>query len=144
MSPKDRRKSRILAVQLAYGCELSKNSPENLLETCFSEKNIQKESVQKYGLKLVKLTQNNINNIDHIIENNSENWEIKRIALTDKLVLRLAIAEMLHVDNVPQKVSISEAIEISKIFGTEDSGPFVNGILDAVYKKINIGEYILN
>ena len=48
MSPKDRRKSRILAVQLAYGCELSENSAENILETCFTEKNIQKESVQKY------------------------------------------------------------------------------------------------
>jgi len=144
MSPKDRRKSRILAVQLAYGCELSENSAENLLETCFTEKNIQKESVQKYSLKLVKITQTEIDKIDDIIENNSKNWEIKRIALTDKLVLRIAIAEMLHIEDVPQKVSISEAVEISKVFGTKESGPFVNGILDAVYKKINKGEYILN
>ena len=144
MLPKDRRKSRILAVQLAYGCELSENSAENLLETCFTEKNIQKESVQKYSLKLVKITQIEIDKIDDIIENNSKNWEIKRIALTDKLVLRIAIAEMLHIEDVPQKVSISEAVEISKVFGTKESGPFVNGILDAVYKKINKGEYILN
>ena len=144
MSPKDRRKSRILAVQLAYGCELSENSAENLLETCFTEKNIQKESVQKYSLKLVKITQKEVDKIDDIIENNSKNWEIKRIALTDKLVLRIAIAEMLHIEDVPQKVSISEAVEISKVFGTKESGPFVNGILDAVYKKIIKGEYILN
>ena len=144
MLPKDRRKSRILAVQLAYGCELSENSAENLLETCFTEKNIQKKSVQKYSLQLVKITQTEIDKIDDIIENNSKNWEIKRIALTDKLVLRIAIAEMLHIEDVPQKVSISEAVEISKVFGTKESGPFVNGILDAVYKKINKGEYILN
>ena len=144
MEPKDKRKSRILAVQLAYGCELSENSAENLLETCFSEKNIQKKSIRKYGLRLVKLTQINVDKIDDIIENNSKNWEIKRIALTDKLVLRIAIAEMLHIGDVPQKVSISEAVEISKVFGTKESGPFVNGILDAVYKKINKGEYILN
>ena len=144
MSPKDKRKSRILAVQLAYGCELSENSAENLLETCFTEENIQKESIQKYGLRLVKLTQINVDKIDDIIENNSKNWEIKRIALTDKLVLRIAIAEMLHIEDVPQKVSISEAVEISKVFGTKESGPFVNGILDAVYKKIIKGEYILN
>ena len=144
MSPKDRRKSRILAVQLAYGCELSENSAENLLETCFTEKNFQKESVQKYSLQLVKITQLEIDKIDNIIENNSKNWEIKRIALTDKMVLRIAIAEMLHIKDVPQKVSISEAVEISKVFGTKESGAFVNGILDAVYKKINIGKYILN
>ena len=144
MSPKDRRKSRILAVQLAYGCELSENSAENLLETCFTKKNIQKESVQKYSLQLVKITQLEIDKIDNIIENNSKNWEIKRIALTDKMVLRIAIAEMLHIKDVPQKVSISEAVEISKVFGTKESGAFVNGILDAVYKKINIGKYILN
>ena len=144
MSPKDRRKSRILAVQLAYGCELSENSAENLLETCFTKENIQNESIQKYGLRLVKLTQTNVDKIDDIIENNSKNWEIKRIALTDKLVLRIAIAEMLHIEDVPQKVSISEAVEISKVFGTKESGPFVNGILDAVYKKINKGNYILN
>ena len=143
MLPKDRRKSRILAVQLAYGCELSENSAENLLETCFTEKNIQKESVQKYSLQLVKITHTERDKIDDIIENNSKNWEIKRIALTDKLVLRIAIAEMLHIEDVPQIVSISEAVEISKVFGTKESGPFVNGILDAVYKKINKGEYIL-
>ena len=120
MLPKERRKSRILAVQLAYGCELSENSDENLLETCFTENNIQKESIQKYGLRLVKLTQTNVDKIDDIIENNSKNWEIKRIALTDKLVLRIAIAEMLHVEDVPQKVSISEAVEISKVFGTKE------------------------
>ena len=60
------------------------------------------------------------------------------------MVLRIAIAEMLHIEDVPQKVSISEAVEISKVFGTKESGPFVNGILDAVYKKINKGKYILN
>jgi len=144
MSPKERRKSRILAVQLAYGCELSDNSAKNLLENCFTGENEKPENIQKYSLNLVKLTQKNIEKIDGIIDDNSKNWELKRIALTDKLVLRLAITEMLHFEDVPHKVSISEAVEISKFFGTKDSGPFVNGILDAVFKKINKGKYILN
>ena len=144
MSPGDRRKSRVLAVQLAYGFELSENSAKNLLETCFTGENTQKENVQVYSLELVKIVKNNLEKIDNIIDLNSKNWEIKRIALTDKLVLRLAIAELLFVEDVPPKVSISEAVEIAKEFGTNDSGPFVNGILDAVYKKINQGEYILN
>ena len=144
MFPRDRRKSRILAVQLAYGCELSDNSAEGILVDCFTAENVQPENVQEYGLQLVTLTQENVAKIDDIINLNSKNWELSRIALTDKLVLRLAIVEMLYVEDIPLKVSISEAIEISKIFGTKDSGPFVNGILDAVYKKINKGEYILN
>ena len=144
MSPRDRRKSRVLAVQLAYGCELSENSPESLLENCFTGENAKSENIQEYSLNLVKLTKRNIVKIDRIIDGNSKNWELNRIALTDKLVLRLAIAEMLHIEDVPPKVSISEAVEISKMFGTIGSGPFVNGILDAIFKKINKGEYILN
>ncbi|MAJ44908.1 MAG: transcription antitermination factor NusB [Candidatus Marinimicrobia bacterium] len=144
MLPKDRRKSRVLAVQLAYGCELSDNSPENLLKNCFSDNNLHIENIQKYSLNLVKIAQKNIKKIDRIIDDNSKNWELKRIALTDKIVLRLAITEMLHFEDIPYKVSISEAVEISKVFGTKDSGPFVNGILDAVFKKMNKGEYILN
>ena len=114
------------------------------MENCFTGENEKPENIQKYSLDLVKLTQKNIEKIDGIIEDNSKNWDLKRIALTDKLVLRLAIAEMLHFEDVPHKVSISEAVEISKVFGTKDSGPFVNGILDAVFKKMNKGEYILN
>tara|TARA_B100001029_G_C15028443_1_gene435219 strand:+ start:150 stop:584 length:435 start_codon:yes stop_codon:yes gene_type:complete len=144
MSPKERRKSRVLAVQLAYGCELSGNSAENLLENCFSGKNAQSKNIRKYSLNLLKHTHKNIDKIDKIIGDNSKNWELNRIALTDKLVLRLAISEMMHVKDVPGKVSISEAVEISKVFGTKDSGPFVNGILDAIFKRINKGEYILN
>ena len=144
MTPREKRKSRVLAVQLSYGCELSDNSAENLLKTCFTEENIPIEEVKEYSLKLVKLSHNNINKVDKIINENSKNWEITRIALTDKLVLRLAITEMLFVEDVPEKVSISEAVEISKVFGTKDSGTFVNGILDAVFQKLNKGEYILN
>ena len=120
------------------------NLHENLLENCFTGASEKPENNQKYSLDLVKLTQKNIEKIDGIIDDNSKNWDLKRIALTDKLVLRLAIAEMLHFEDVPHKVSISEAVEISKVFGTKDSGPFVNGILDAVFKKMNKGEYILN
>ena len=136
MTSKDRRKSRIIALQIAYGCELSNNSVENIFESFFKDNNLKSVNIEKYSKSLVKICQKNIVKIDKIIDENSQNWELNRIAMTDKLVLRLAIVEMLHFEDVPHKVSISEAIEISKVFGTNNSGVFVNGILDAVLKKM--------
>lgn len=136
MTSKDRRKSRIIALQIAYGCELSNNSVENIFESFFKDNHLKSENIEKYSKSLVKICQKNIVKIDKIIDENSQNWELNRIAMTDKLVLRLAIVEMLHFEDVPHKVSISEAIEISKVFGTNNSGVFVNGILDAVLKKM--------
>ncbi len=136
MTSKDRRKSRIIALQIAYGCELSNNSVENIFESFFKDNHLKSENIEKYSMSLVKICQKNIVKIDKIIDENSQNWELSRIAMTDKLVLRLAIVEMLHFEDVPHKVSISEAVEISKVFGTNNSGVFVNGILDAVLKKM--------
>ena len=136
MTSKDRRKSRIIALQIAYGCELSNNSVENIFESFFKDNHLKSENIEKYSKSLVKICQKNIVKIDKIIDENSQNWELNRIAMTDKLVLRLAIVEMLHFEDVPHKVSISEAVEISKVFGTHNSGVFVNGILDAVLKKM--------
>tara|TARA_B000000557_G_C20802625_1_gene456260 strand:- start:1906 stop:2334 length:429 start_codon:yes stop_codon:yes gene_type:complete len=136
MTSKDRRKSRIIALQIAYGCELSNNSVENIFESFFKDNHLKSENIEKYSKSLVKICQKNIVKIDKIIDENSQNWELNRIAMTDKLVLRLAIVEMLHFEDVPHKVSISEAVEISKVFGTNNSGVFVNGILDAVLKKM--------
>ena len=70
-----------------------------------------------------------------IIEDFLENWELKRIAILDKLILQIAVCELLFFDDVPPKVSISEAIELAKKYSTDDSSGFVNGILDSVYKQ---------
>ena len=67
---------------------------------------------------------------------------MSRIALTDRLALRIALTEMIYIDDVPYKVSISEAVEISKSFGSEESGAFVNGILDAAYNDIKKGKQL--
>jgi transcription antitermination protein NusB len=70
--------------------------------------------------------------IDDLIRNHVRNWELHRIAVVDRNVLRLAIYEMLHRDDIPPVVSINEAVDIAKRFSTEDSGKFVNGILDKI------------
>ena len=91
-------------------------------------------------MQLVDQAQKNVKYLDELICKKSKNWEISRIALIDNIILRMAIAEMLFIEEVPLKVSIAEAIEIAKIFSTKDSGRFVNGILDSIYKDIVKGK----
>jgi len=69
---------------------------------------------------------------DAIITKHAKNWDLHRIAAVDRNILRLAIFEMLHRDDIPPIVSINEAVDIAKKFSTQDSGKFVNGILDKV------------
>ena len=69
---------------------------------------------------------------DNLIRTHAKNWELHRIAAVDRNILRLAIYEMLHRDDIPPIVSINEAVDIAKKFSTQDSGRFVNGILDKV------------
>src|SRR5580693_8661056 len=70
--------------------------------------------------------------VDERIKKHAQNWELHRIAAVDRNILRLAIYEMLHRDDIPPVVSINEAVDIAKKFSTQDSGKFVNGILDKV------------
>jgi N utilization substance protein B len=74
--------------------------------------------------------------IDEIIKSHAKNWEFHRIAAVDRNIMRLAIYEMLHRDDIPPVVSINEAVDIAKKFSTQDSGKFVNGILDKIRGEI--------
>lgn len=74
--------------------------------------------------------------IDELIRKNSANYELHRIAAVDRNVIRVAIYEMFHCPEIPPVVSINEAIEIAKQFGAEESGKFVNGILDRIRKEL--------
>ncbi len=79
-------------------------------------------------LEHVKLTED-------IIRSHLENWEIDRVALIDKILLKMGICEIYFIDDIPPKVTISEMVEIAKIYSTDESPVFINGILDAVFKK---------
>ena len=78
--------------------------------------------------------------IDELIKNRSKNWDFERIAIIDRLILRMSLAEMLYEDQVPPKVSITEGVEIAKQFSTSESSSFINGILDAVYNDLIKGK----
>lgn len=89
-------------------------------------------SLRLFAEPMIRGTLLNQDEIDERIKRHARNWDLHRMAVVDRNVLRLAIFEMLHRDDIPPVVSINEAVDIAKKFSTEDSGKFVNGILDKV------------
>ena len=134
MTRKEKRLARIIALQALYAHEVAETEPGNAIATIVEElEESPSADVISYGGKLARLAIDNRESSDDLIEARLKNWEMKRVTLMDKLILRLEISEMLHVESVPPKVSIVEGVEIAKIFSTDDSSRFVNGILDSVY-----------
>lgn len=82
----------------------------------------------------------NKNDIDTLIEQYSNNWKVRRMACVDRNVLRLAVWELLYCEDIPSKVSINEAIDIGKKFGSTESGAFINGILDSIHLALQKGQ----
>lgn len=130
---KKRRKARELALEALYRFEITKEPPEVILSDIFSRCSPQKE-VAKFAHELVTRTIDQITKIDQAISRTAENWKLDRLAVIDRNILRAAICEIFYFQDIPFKVSIDEAIELAKKYSTEESGRFVNGILDRVAK----------
>jgi transcription antitermination protein NusB len=129
-----RRKARELAMQALFCMDMLKNKPEELVEK-LCEAVESSPDIRPFCDKLVKGVLENRAAIDQIIEQSSDNWKLFRMACVDRNILRIAIFEMLHCDDIPPRVTINEAVDIGKKYGTEDSGAFINGILDSIYQK---------
>jgi N utilization substance protein B len=89
-------------------------------------------AVRLFADPLIRGTLQHRDEADEVIRKHAKNWDLHRIAAVDRNILRLAIYEMLHRDDIPPVVSINEAVDIAKKFSTQDSGKFVNGILDKI------------
>ena len=87
----------------------------------------------EYSREIVDIYMKNAEKLDKLISSKSSNWDISRMALIDRIIIKLALSEMFYFDDVPGKVSIVEAVEISKDYSTKDSSGFINGILDSIY-----------
>jgi len=129
-----RRKAREMALQGLYMYEVGKADVNDIILFQWMEEDIP-GSIKDFAVLLIKGVVENLNFIDNIISLYSKNWRPERITIVDKTILRIAIFEMLLLEDIPVKVSINEAIELGKIFGGENSGQFINGILDAVHKN---------
>ena len=130
---KKRRRARELALQGLYAGEVSGNPLETVLKDLSARE--ENEEIVTFASNLLRETTAHQKTLDRDVTGVVENWDFKRIALVDRLVLRLALCELLYFDEIPPKVTINEAIDIAKKYSTEDSGRFVNGVLDSLYKK---------
>jgi len=140
LKPKQKRQARIITLQAIYARELQGSDLDDTCKFMMDAEKPPSENVIKYGKQLSNLIFMHVNEIDKLIISRSKNWDFDRITLIDKLILRMALAEMIYVDEVPPKVSIAEGVEIAKQFSTEDSSGFINGILDSVYNEIIKGK----
>ena len=141
MDKNHKRLARILCLKILFAHNFSDNSFNDLVNNFFKKKDLDLSSKKytndqiKFASKLFDIAVKNKKVVDEIVEKKLVNWEISRLAITDKMILRMSIGEMLFVDDVPPKVSITEAVEIAKEFCSEDSSSFINGIMDAIYNE---------
>ena len=131
---KNRHKARELALQTLYACEVGKATEWEAVLQHIGEDGLYPVESLRYARELVQKTLSSIGSIDETIACHAANWELKRMAALDRNILRLAAAELFFFNGVPFRVVIDEAVELAKTFGTDDSGGFVNGILDSMYR----------
>jgi N utilization substance protein B len=134
-----RHRARQAAVQMLYQCEVAQHNIEEVVSTFWSA-NLPgsegaPEAVRTFAEQLARSTMANRDKIDPIIVETAEHWRLSRMAALDRIILRLAIGEFLD-GSTPRNVVINEALELAKTFSGEESVKFVNGILDAVKRKM--------
>ena len=131
-----RRKTRELALQALYAHEVGKHEPLKVIQDQLEPELKSDSELLDFGRRLVEQTILHEAESDPLIEKHTRNWKLERIALIDRLILRMAVTEFIYFEDIPEKVSLNEAIEIAKLFSTPKSGVFINGILDAILTEL--------
>jgi len=130
-----RRQAREMALQVLYALEMSHEPIDQIIsDVMILNENAECDEVLMR--ELVMKTVGNRDAIDERIRDRSRNWDFNRIALIDKIILRQSIAELIYSEDIPPRVTISEAIELAKKYSTEDSHVFINGLLDRIYHDL--------
>jgi transcription antitermination protein NusB len=142
-----RRRAREFALQILYQLDVQEQLSDeqalgmfwrNFAATAEAEGAMAADlgEIQPFAEKLVRGVREHLTELDAQIQGASKNWRLERMARVDRNLLRLALYELKHVDDVPAKVAINEAIEIAKRYGTNESSAFVNGILDRCREEL--------
>lgn len=130
-----RTQARECALQILYQIDLIKDDSENIIEGYWGNfPDAQEPDVTDFANEIARGVVKNSNAIDEQISKFTQNWDLKRMAVIDRNVLRMGVYELLYRDDIPPKVAINEAVELAKKYGDVDSGKFVNGILDKIHK----------
>ena len=118
-------------MQALFYMDMIRNDSEEALKL-FCNNFISSKKALSFFFELVKGVVRTRSEIDSIIERSSSNWKVSRMPCVDRNIMRIAVYELLFCHDIPSKVSINEAIDIGKKFGTRESGAFINGILDSI------------
>ena len=130
--PRRMARERVLEALFAY--EYNHDKPSVVINRIIENHSSIKENL-KFINALFDIVVNNKDFTDQMIQSHLQNWEFDRIAQIDRILIKMGICEMFYIEEIPPKVSITEMVEIAKIYSTDDSPVFINGILDAIYKE---------
>lgn len=130
----ERRKARKIALEILYQREITGNSMEGILEKHLYPKS--SDPLSDFCLRILHGITCHQEEIDGLIERYTDNWALERMPLLDRNMIRIGIYEMLYESDIPHSVSINEAIELAKVYGTPDSSKFVNGVLGKISSSI--------
>lgn len=133
-----RREAREWCIQMLFQLDLNPTSSiDTALGRFWVDKKESDPGMRSFADALVRGVRANLVEVDDTIKRYAENWHIDRMAAVDRNVMRMAIYEMLFCKDIPPVVSINEAVDIAKYFGSNESGRFVNGILDRIRKDLD-------
>jgi len=130
-----RRKSREFALQVLYQLNITKQDATRAL-TQFQENFLPNGEADDFLKRLVLGVIQHCQELDRLIERYSENWRLDRINMIERNLLRMALFELLYCEEIPPKVTINEAIDLGKRYGSEESGSFINGLLDRIQNEV--------
>ncbi len=124
--------SRELSLKALFAKDISDGTPEELFGRVCSIEPVEDDQIRSFVFFLIEGVSSNLKEIDSIISSIATNWDLDRMANTDRNIIRIAVFELIHTKEVPPKAVINEAIEIAKKYGDLESGRFVNGVLDRI------------
>ncbi|MEO0092857.1 MAG: transcription antitermination factor NusB [candidate division WOR-3 bacterium] len=130
----NRRRAREAAVSVFYRYDLVNEDYNKTVPETIQRQNLNPMAIE-YFTRLVKTAFSHLSEIDECIQKYLKGWSLERLATLDRSILRIATCELLFFPDIPPKVSINEAVEIAKKYSDEESGRFVNGVLDAIYRN---------
>jgi len=134
-----RHRARETALQILYAWEIGHTDIDQAAHTFFTHQWVgdgPPEDVREFATELARETVSRLDAIDPLIADTTERWRPERMAVLDRLILRMAVCELLRKSGTPPAVVINEALELARTFSTEDAVKFINGMLDGVRKKL--------
>ncbi len=130
-----RRRSREFALQVLYQLEINPQEIPKALDHVRNSLTSGSDDPE-FTERMVRGVRAHLQEIDHLLEGYLEHWRLDRLSSVDRNILRLALFELLYCPDIPPKVTINEAVDLGKKYGTEDSGAFINGILDRIQNEV--------